>query len=573
MVTAQNYPDRNITVPLHEHVKAIAARFNQTLFGKNAFVFDPSMEMSEMQTLIDSIYAGQIFPNNEFSKNRYALLFKPGIYTLDIRVGFYMHIIGLGNSPEDVVIVGAVRSNAAEGHSLCNFWRAVENLTIIPSIDSTNTNTWSVSQASPMRRVYVKGNLKLYEGSSSGGFMANCKIDGTVFSGSQQQWLTRNSVLKKWDGGVWNMVYVGVANAPEENWPDKPVTTINETPEVREKPYWIYSDGKYSLKIPALKKNSIGIDWEKPNSREKTVSIDAFYLANPVVDNAKSINYALKKGKHILFTPGIYTLNESLKITRSGTIVTGIGMVTLVPENGNKAIEVSDVEGVTIFSLIIDAALTPSETLMQVGEKGSQKNNQSNPIFLFDIFFRIGGANEGSTSNCMVINSSHVFVDHVWLWRADHGNGIGWTKSKCANGLIVNGNNVTIYGLFNEHFQEYQTIWNGENGRVFFYQCEMPYDVPSQEEWTNGGTNGYASYKVGDQVKKHQVWGIGIYCFFDIPIVIDQAIETPAAVENGFYHKVLVMLGWNKSTKTVVKSVINGKGGELNTNIRKRTME
>jgi hypothetical protein len=288
---SQNFNDRNNTVPLPENVKAIAAKYNQTLFGKNAFVFDPSMDMDEVQTLIDSIYAGQVYPTNEFSKNRYALLFKPGTYKLDIRVGYYMHVMGLGNSPEDVVIIGAVRSNSTQGgHVLCNFWRTAENLTIIPTIDSTNT--WAVSQAAPLRRVYVKGNLKLFEGASSGGFMADCKIDGTVFSGSQQQWLTRNSVFEKWDGGVWNMVYVGVTNAPKENWPDKPVTTIKETPEVREKPYWVYSEGTFCLKIPAKKKNSVGVDWEDQKSNEKTVSIRDFYIAKPDVDNAKSINLA-----------------------------------------------------------------------------------------------------------------------------------------------------------------------------------------------------------------------------------------------------------------------------------------
>jgi len=560
------------TKPLPENVKAIAARYNKTLLGENAFVFDPAMDMHEIQTLIDSIYAGQIFPANEFSKNRYALLFKPGTYHLDVRVGYYMHIMGLGNSPEDVVIVGAVRSNSSQGgHVLCNFWRTAENLTIVPTVDSTNV--WAVSQAAPLHRVYVKGNLKLFEGSSSGGFMADCKIDGTVISGSQQQWLTRNSVFKKWDGGVWNMVYVGVSGAPEENWPDKPVTTIKLTPEVCEKPYWIYSGNKFSLKIPALKQNSTGVDWDNQNCKEKTVSIDRFYIAKPDVDNAESINKALKKGKHILFTPGIYSLSESLKVTRPGTVMMGIGMTTLVPEKGNKAIEVKDIDGVTIAGLLIDAAIIPSETLMQVGETGSKKNHKTKPTFLFDVFFRVGGAIEGSTSNCLMINSNNVFVDHVWLWRADHGNGIGWNKSKCANGLIVNGDNVTIYGLFNEHFQEYQTIWNGEKGCVYFYQCEMPYDVPSQEVWKHGEINGYASYKVGDQVKDHKAWGLGIYGFFDIPMIVDQTIETPVAVENGFYHKVIVMLGWNKETTTVVKSIINGKGGELNTKVRKRMME
>jgi hypothetical protein len=557
--------------PLSESAKNIAAKYNQTLLGENVFVFDSSMDMNEVQTLIDSIYTGQIFPANEFSKNRYALLFKPGTYKLDVRVGYYMHVMGLGNSPEDVVIIGAVRSNSTQGgHVLCNFWRTAENLTIVPGIDSTNT--WAVSQAAPLRRIYVKGNLKLFEGASSGGFMADCKIEGTVFSGSQQQWLTRNTVFKKWDGGVWNMVYVGVTNAPKENWPEKPVTTIKETPEVREKPYWIFSGGKYALKIPAIKKNSTGVDWDKTNYAEKTVSIDDFYIAKPDMDNAASINKALNNGKHILFTPGIYSLSESLMVTRPGTIMMGVGMATLVPETGNKVIEVSDVEGVTIAGLLIDAAKIPSETLMQIGNLRLKKNHAANPTYLFDVFFRVGGPNEGSASNCLVINSNNVCIDHVWLWRADHGTGVGWDKNKCANGLIINGDNVTIYGLFNEHFQEYQTIWNGENGRVYFYQSEMPYDPPTVDSWKHGETCGYASYKVANHVKTHQAWGVGIYnVFYNAPLIVDQAIETPSAVENGFYHKVIFWLNGNK--ESIVKSIINGKGGSINSSNRKATME
>jgi hypothetical protein len=557
------------TKPLSENVK-IAARYNQTLFGKNTFVFDPSMDMTEIQTLIDSIYAGQLYPANEFSENRYALLFKPGTYKLDIKVGYYMHIMGLGKSPEDVVIDGAIRSiSNRDGHVLCNFWRTAENLTIVPAADSTNT--WAVSQAAPLRRVHIKGNLKLFEGYSSGGFLADCKIDGTVFFGAQQQWFTRNSVAKKWDGGVWNMVFSGVVNAPKANWPEKPVTTIKETPEVREKPYWIYSGGKFYLKVPALKKNSSGTDWNQKNSPEQTVSVDDFYVAKPGSNNAKLINQALSEGKNILLTPGIYSLNESLKITRPGAVVMGIGMATLVPEKGNKAIEVSDVDGVTVAGLLIDANITPSETLLQFGEPGSKKNHEANPGYIFDVFFRVGGPHEGSASQCLVINSNDVHADHLWIWRADHGDGVGWNKSRCANGLIVNGNKVTIYGLFNEHFQEYQTIWNGENGRVYFYQSEMPYDPPSVEAWKHGNTFGYASYKVSAHVKSHQAWGIGIYnVFFDAPIIVDQAIETPPAIEKDIHHIVIFWLNGNQ--ESVVKSVMNGKGEGVNISHRKSTL-
>jgi len=543
----------------------------ESSFGENTYVFDPSMDMAEIQTLIDSLHAGLVFPTNEFSKNRYALLFKPGTYKLDVRVGYYMHIMGLGNSPEDVVIVGAVRSNSTQGgHVLCNFWRTAENLTIVPAVDSTNI--WAVSQAAPLRRVYVKGDLRLFDGASSGGFMADCKIDGTVYSGSQQQWLTRNSVFEKWDGGVWNMVYVGVPDAPEENWPDKPVTTIKETPEVREKPYWICSGGKFILKVPELQRNSSGISWGEQSTEEKSVSIDDFYVAKPNVDNARTINKALKKGKHILFTPGIFQLEQSLKVTRPGTVIMGIGMATLVPVKGNKAMEVSDVDGVTVAGLMIDASIIPSEILVQVGEPGSDKDHEADPAFLYDLFFRVGGPHEGSASNCLSINSNNVYADHLWLWRADHGNGVGWDKNKCANGLIVNGDNVTIYGLFNEHFQEYQTIWNGEKGRVYFYQSEMPYDPPSVDAWKHGQTYGYASYKVAGHVEDHQAWGIGIYnVFYDAPVIVDQAIETPPAVENNFYHKVIFWLNGNK--ESIVKSIINGKGGSVSSSNRKATMK
>jgi hypothetical protein len=324
--------------------------------------------------------------------------------------------------------------------------------------------------------------------------------------------------------------------------------------------------------MPALKKNSIGVDWDNKNSGGKSISIDDFYVAKPDVDNAKSINKALKNGKHILFTPGIYSIAESLKVTRPRTVVMGIGMTTLVTEKGNKAIEVSDVEGVTIASLLIDANIIPSETLMQIGIPRSKKNHEDNPTYLFDVFFRVGGPHEGSASNCLVINSNNVCIDHVWLWRADHGKGVGWDKNKCANGLIVNGDNVTIYGLFNEHFQEYQTIWNGENGRVFFYQSEMPYDPPTADAWKHAETNGYASYKVADGVKNHHAWGLGIYnVFYNAPVIIDQAIETPPAVENGFYHKVIFWLNGNK--ESIVKSIINGKGGSVSSSNRKQMME
>ena len=547
-------------------------KYNNSSLGENVFVFEPSMDMTEIQKLIDTIHVRQSSRKSEFSKNRYALLFKPGKYNLDVKVSYYMQVMGLGESPEDVEIVGAVRSNTTHGNSvLTNFWRSVENLTVIPTTDSTNI--WGVSQAAPLRRVYIKGNLQLFDkGYASGGFLADSKIDGIVSSGPQQQWFSRNSKWGKWSGGNWNMMFLGVPDAPEENWPEKPFTIIDETPIIREKPYLTYDEKGYNIKIPQLKQNSIGPGWVNQINDDKTMSLNEFYLVKPGIDNSESINSALISGKNLLFTPGIYSLDKSIKITRPGTVIIGIGMPSLVPKNGNSAMEIADVEGVTVCGILIDAGTIHSETLLQVGEADSGKSHDTDPTFLYDIFFRVGGPWEGSASSCMIINSKDVCADHIWLWRADHGNGVGWDKNKCKNGLIVNGDNVTIYGLFNEHFQEYQTFWNGNNGRVYFYQSEMPYDPPSVDAWKHDGIYGYASYKVADNVKNHEAWGIGIYnVFYNAPVIVDNAIETPVALENKIHHKIIFWLNGNKGS--IVKSIINGKGDGVSFSNRKATME
>jgi hypothetical protein len=546
-----------------------AVNYRNKMFGENVFIFDPNMDMKEIQTLIDTLYNQQHPRISEFGLNRYALFFKPGTYKLDIKAGYYMHIIGLGESPDDVVIKGVLISKGEKnGNVTCNFWRSVENLTIAPPDGAMNI--WGVSQAAPMRRVHIKGDIQLHDnGWASGGFLADSRIEGTVFAGGQQQWFSRNTDMGKWDGGSWNIMFVGVPNAPADKWPENPYTVINETPVIREKPYLIFEKSEYIIKVPQLKMKSAGVSWINGNYHEDALPLRDFYIANANTDNSETINGALLKGKNIFFSPGIYMLDQSIKIMRPGTIVLGVGMPTLVSGNGKPVVEISDVDGVSVCGITIDAGKLLSETLFRVGETNSKNSHEKNPTFLFDIFIRVGGYGEGTASGCMVINSNNVYVDHTWLWRADHGKNVGWNKNTSKNGLIVNGDQVTVYGLFCEHFQEYQTLWNGNDGKVYFYQSEMPYDPPSADDFKHGSTNGYASYKVSDGVTRHQAWGLGIYCvFFAAPVIVDQAIETPVNIEKDIHHKIIFWLnGGNKGS--LIKSVINGKGGHVDfTNVK-----
>ncbi len=66
-------------------------------FGENVLVFSPSMPAAEMQQKIDAIYAAQ--EHSEFGTRRNAILMLPGEYHLDIPVGFYTQIVGLGATP------------------------------------------------------------------------------------------------------------------------------------------------------------------------------------------------------------------------------------------------------------------------------------------------------------------------------------------------------------------------------------------------------------------------------------------------------------------------------------------
>ena len=544
-----------------------------SFLGKNVYVFDSKMNTKDIQAILDTLYNRQSTKKSEFNTNRYAIFFKPGTYNLDVKIGYYMQVYGLGKSPDDVVIVGAVRSKSTQkkGNVLSNFWRSAENLTVVPTIDSANI--WGVSQAAPLRRIHIKGDLQLHDGGyASGGFLADSKIDGTVFSGQQQQWFSRNTDWGNWKGGAWNMMFMGVKNVPIGEWPDKPFTVIPETPLIREKPYLVLNNGNFELVIPAIKTNSTGYDWKFNPKTDKTIPLTRFYIANQEKDNAKSINSALSKGKDILFTPGIYKIDEALKVTRPGTIIVGIGLATLQSSNGNSVFEIADVDDITVSSLMFDAGKINSGNLVQVGEQGSIKNHAKNPTFLFDTYFRVGGPFEGSTKSCLVINSKNVIVDNTWLWRADHGNGVGWDKNRSANGLIVNGDNVTAYGLFNEHFQEYQTLWNGNNGKVYFYQSEMPYDPPTVDDWKHNGIGGYASYKVAENVTSHEAWGVGVYCVFrQCSPIVDRAIETPDSLENNIHHTVTFWLSGNNTS--VIKHIINNKGESVNKDNRKATLD
>jgi hypothetical protein len=552
--------------------------------GPNVFVFNPSMPQSQIQDDVDSVADQQV--SNQFGAQRFALLFEPGAYgsasaPLDFQVGYYTTVAGLGASPRDVTINGAIDVyNQCLGATNCialnNFWRSLSNLTINIAGKTgcrAGTDFWAVSQASPMRRVAISGgNLSLMDYCSagpqyaSGGFISDSTFTGGhVLNGSQTQFIVRNSNIDRWTNGVWNQVFSGDNGAPAACFPAAPscggpYTTLATSPVTREEPFLtVGAAGRFSVFVPALQMNSVGPTWTGGATPGISVPIDRFFIARPS-DSAARINAALASGRDLLLSPGVYHLDRSLVVAHPDTIVLGLGFPTLVPTNGDTAMQVADVRGVKLSGILFDAGTVNSPALLQVGSShhpGANASDPGDPTLIQDVFFRVGGHGPARVTATLVVNSSDVLVDDIWAWRADHGTAVGWTSNTSDTGVLVNGDDVTMYGLFVEHFQKFDVLWNGERGRTIFFQNEMPYDPPNQAAWKHDGILGWAAYKVADSVTRHDAWGLGSYCFFhtDPSIHASHAFEAPVTAGVRFHDLVTVSLGGVGTIDHVINEV------------------
>ncbi|MFF0731375.1 coagulation factor 5/8 type domain-containing protein [Streptomyces chartreusis] len=520
--------------------------------GPNVIVFDPSTP--GIQARLDQVFRQQ--ESAQFGTGRYALLFKPGTYHgLNAQLGFYTSIAGLGLSPDDTTINGDVTVDAGwfNGNATQNFWRSAENLALVPV---NGTNRWAVAQAAPFRRMHVRGGLNLSPtgyGWASGGYIADSRIDGQVGPYSQQQWYTRDSAIGSWLNGVWNMVFSGVEGAPAQSFPNPPYTTLGTTPISREKPFLYLQGNDYRVFLPEKRTNARGVTWGNGTPRGTSLPLSQFYVARPGV-SAATLNQALAEGLHLLLTPGIYHLDRPIQVNRAGTVVLGLGYATLIPDGGVTAVQVADVDGVRLAGFLVDAGPVNSATLLEIGPRGASRDHSANPTTVQDVFVRIGGAGAGKATTSMVINNRHTIVDHTWVWRADHGEGVGWETNRADYGVVVNGDDVLATGLFVEHFNKYDVQWNGQRGRTIFFQNEKAYDAPNQAAIQNGSIKGYAAYRVGDGVTTHEGWGLGSYCYYNVNPSIVQHHGFAAPVRSGvrFHNLLVVSLGGQGQYECVI---------------------
>lgn len=518
----------------------------------------------------------------QFSSERLALLFKPGVYdNVSVSVGYYVQVLGLGERVQDVVFNGygpyclAMGAKPSPG-SLNNFWRGAENFLH----NGTWGMYWAVSQAAPLRRVRVASNLTLFDGTAwaSGGFMADVQVDGATKLGGQQQWFTRNAKLNTPDpkvmGGAWNMVFVGTEGAPPSTYPngeDQAPAYTNEpqTPIIAEKPYiTIGEDGRYSLQVPPVDRSRVGASFDnltRGGGVARSIPFEQVFVAKSGVHSAQDISAKLILGFHVVFSPGIYALSSTLSVSHPGQVLLGIGMATLVPPlDGSPCVRVaSSTPGVRVAGLLFQAAATQAtstvavSSLLEWGSPGVEDpGSPADPGVMSDLFMRAGGPGNDTAIGVDVmvrIHSGMVVGDNLWLWRADHTAGGHLTvdpEYHVKSGLEVVGRDVTMYGLFVEHTLEDLTVWRGEGGTVYFYQSELPYGI-GPGDWRHSG------YVVEDGVRSHQAYGVGVYSYFrDHPAAVESGIRAPPTDGVRFLNSFTRYLNGHEG----ILHVLNGKG-------------
>lgn len=565
---------------------------------------------------------------NHFSTKHYALLFAPGNYPdCDFEVGYYVQAAGLGAAATDVAFTGSKSGPFVpalnkylkkkdystinyDGSGLCldTFWRSAENF----STDTSSPLRWAVSQAAPLRRVDVAGDVEFGDGGAyaSGGVFANARVGGDVNYIAQQQWYTRNvDIGGEAKGGAWNLTFSGcIGNVPPhgkvEGNPNMRITIENQAKARVEKPFVVLTqDNKWELHVPAAtseytagpalcggtsdRRDFAQVKVCKMRSEDKDpMNLDGYNTLDQIDDDiTNEMQAALDAGKDLILCPGTFYLTKTLAVKFPGQVILGLGLATLIaPQDGSPCVRVSaNTPGVRIAGLTVEGSMQKKaassnsygvRSLIDFGQPGkTDPGDPTNPGALIDIFARVGGVNleraKVATDVLIRVHSGNVVGDNLWLWRADHCQlregedpnnpalPLYWQvrSGECGakTALEVNGHDVHMYGLFCEHTMEHQLTWSGSRGGVSFFQCELPYDV------LKGDFDGYVGYHVKDTVTSHHGRGVGVYSNFQVdPVMGDSGFLHPDDDGINLTHPFTVFLDGEEGSG--IKGIINGEG-------------
>ena len=514
---------------------------NVAAFGPNVCVFTPSMSQAAIQADLNAVATQQVPVASQFDSDRYALFFEPGTYgsaaaPLVFQVGYYTEVAGLGSMPQDTVIDGAIdvfnnlcTPSTTDCNADDNFWRSMSNLTLNvdlpssppayapPTLDpygagcDNSAELWGASQAAPIRRAIINGNLVVQDycaakNYASGGFIADSEISGDFDSYGNQQYLVRNSEIggangcAPDNGGLWNNVYSGVTGAPAAAFGGQcdQNTVLASSPVTEEEPFLYTNSGGAEVFVPAVQHNTSGPSWAGGSEAGRSIPLSRFFIASPGTP-VLAIDAALALGKNLILEPGVYDLNSPILVSRPGTVVLGLGFATLVPQRGNAALVVAANTGVKVSGLIVDAGPVNSPVLMSVGVPGFGLGTAADPDTIQDVFFRIGGAETTPVS----ARRSACWITPSTRSSMTCGRG-GPTTAAMSAGRRTPRPPECGDRERRHRVRPGRRALSEDRGRLdrpgrddVFFQNELPYDPPSQADWmASPAQDGYPAFRV-----------------------------------------------------------------------------
>ena len=486
----------------------------------------------------------------QFNTQHYAFLVGPSSNTLFgdvLPIGYYTQVLGLASDRTQVKLKTLCMGDSI--NALDTFWRGAENYTWLPatadeqnkwsfgntyacgstSSGSNQSCTYAVSQMCPLRGCIINDPFQYStccpdntKGCfSSGGYSADNSFKSDVNYYSQQQWCSVGDVYVKTPGTPnWNGVFVNCQNAPSSPSPGKECWVVGSSKVLtnksgvprKSKPYLVLTDDGQRLEMVVPD----GV----VNAQDKsTLQGNDFLFAHDECSFVDGLNN--DHTPHIVIaSPKSIQINSPIVVTKK-KIILGIGLPTLsFGENGSLTVAANDC---ILAGVILEAgAQMAAEAMLTWSGNG----------WIYDLSTRVGGEINDCCCNTHVLITGDVTAENLWLWRADHdgtaGNPeceagiVGGTGSNRSNiGLRVKESAKAVFiGLASEHNLQYNVLWEGSDGEVYFYQSELVYCPPA-----GGNTFPYPAFAIGAQATPFTGRGMGIYSYFrTAPCKIGEAV-------------------------------------------------
>ena len=373
------------------------------------------------------------------------------------------------------------------------------------------------------RRHDVDGLLHAGPQYASGGFIADSKLDGRVaqrLAAAVPACATATSA--RWSNGVWNQVFAGVEGAPAQSYYPRTArryTTLPTTPVSREKPYlYVDATGSYSVFVPSLQRELGRARPGRPGTTPGTLAAARRASSSPSRrTRSQAINNALATGKNLLLTPGVYDVDQTIKVKRADTVVLGLGIATLTRgRTASSPLTVGDVPGVDIAGVIDrrrPGQLAGAAAVGSAPEHGSNARRHQTTRPTRRRCRTCSSASAARTSARPTVEPRGQQRQR----RSSTTSGPGGPTTATASAgrstrptpaSIVNGDNVTATGLFVEHYQKYNVIWNGENGTDdLLPERDAVRPAEPGRLAARRRSSATPAYKVADSVKTHEALG------------------------------------------------------------------